>query len=495
MKKLNSIWVVLLMGVTLWGCGDNSTGSTEVEASSQKQFVWNAMNYWYYWQGDVKDLADDRFSNDQAFQTYLKDFSDAEALFNSLLYQEDDFSFFIEDYEDFNQSQKGISKSFGFEFGLVCLENQCNSDSDRIFGYVQYVVTDSPADEAGLKRGDLFTSVDGTRLNVGNYRDLLLNQTSYELTLAEVQNNEISETDETVNLQAVTLTEDPIFVSKVIDTSSVKVGYLMYNAFQTNSHEDLNDVFGNFSSQGIDQLVLDLRYNGGGAGITSQMLAGMISGLDSSNVFSKYAYNDKRSNFDTSVSILEEVPIYNEQGDRESTASMNSLSLDKLYVLTGRGTASASEVLINGLKPYIDVVLIGRQTVGKDQGSYTLYDAPKPYLRKEQANPEHKIAIQPIILKVVNKNDQDYPDGFQPDYEVNELDALEDLPPLGDPNDPLLAKALELITGQQMARTTRMESARRFHGEMLIESREMKPRGNRGYQVQPAQVKNLNLKR
>jgi C-terminal processing protease CtpA/Prc len=471
MKKLNISWIVALALLTIWGCSDSSnpTGSETQQASSQKQFVWNAMNFWYYWQQDVPALADSRFRSDQEFQEYLLEFENAEAVFNSLLYSEsDDFSFFIDNYEEFQQSQQGISESFGYEFGLIRL----SSNSNDILGYVQYIVPDSPADRQGLERGDIFLEVDGTQLTVNNYQDLLQGTTSYELSLAEIENESVSLTGETVTLEAETLQENPIYTATTIDTSSTKVGYLMYNGFQTNSHQDLNDAFGNFQSQGIDELVLDLRYNGGGSGITSQMLAGMISGLDDSNIFSIYAYNNKRAALDTSVTILDEVPTYNEQGQQESTESMNQLSLDRVYILTGRGTASASEVLINGLDPYMEVVLVGVQTVGKDEGSYTLYDAPSPYLDEEEANPDHKMAIQPIILKVVNKNNRAYPVGFEPDHTVDELDYLQDLPPLATADDPLLGKALELITGQPMAKEAQPLPSD-FRGNFLINSQEM----------------------
>lgn len=473
MKKLNFHWFILWGVLLLWGCSDGPTGPEQVkQATPQKQFVWNAMNYWYYWQADVSELGDNYFESDQAKQQYLREFSDAKSLFEELIYeQEDDFSFFIENYATFEQSQKGISKSFGFEYGLVRI-----GDSKEIFGYVQYVLPGSPADDAGLVRGDLFLEVNGTQLTDSNYRDLLLGTTSYELSLAEIQNNNISLSGDSVSLEAVTLQENPIFTSKVIDTSATQVGYLMYNAFQTNSHRELNDVFSQFQSQGIDELVLDLRYNGGGSGITSQLLSSLISAIDSSKVFAEYAYSDKRSNLNRSVYFLEEVPIYNEDGTQQvSSEDINSLGLQRLYVLADYGTASASEVLINGLEPYIDVVLIGGQTVGKDQGSYTLYDAPPYYLEKENANPDHKIAIQPIVLKVVNANGEDYPSGFKPDHAVNEINFLEGgLPPLGDPDDPLLAKALELITGnQQMARTAR--AADRFPGRLIIDSRDLQP--------------------
>ena len=477
MKKLNYggfIVLVVALSISLWGCSSSSTApTTETEqASAQKQFVWNAMNFWYYWQADVTELGDNYFNSDQEFQNYLIDFTSARALFENLVYeQSDDFSFFIEDYETYQQNRQGISESFGFEYGLVRI-----GDTNDIFGYVQYVLENSPAEDAGLIRGDIFTKVDGTQLNVNNYQNLLQGRTSYELSLAEIENSTISETGETVSLQAATLQENPVFLSTIIDSASTSIGYLVYNAFQTNSHQDLNDVFGTFASEGVDELVLDLRYNSGGAGITSQTLAGMISGLDSTNVFSEYAYSAKRSDLNRTVPILEEVPIYNDQGDQESTVPMNSLSIDRMYVLVDYGTASASEVLINGLEPYMDVVLIGGQTVGKDEGSFTLYDAPEPYLDRQQANPDHKIAIQPIVLKVVNVNGREYPNGFTPDYEVNELNFLEGgLPPLGSAEDPLLAKALELITNQQMAKGLSEEYSGSYKREILLDSRDLKP--------------------
>lgn len=471
MKKLNYTWLVLVLAFALGSC-KSSTGPSTEEASEKKQFVWNAMNYWYYWQGDVPALADSRSEDEDSFHSYLRSFSDAEQLFNSLLYEEDDFSFFIENYETFQQSQQGKSFQFGYQFGLV---REAQGEPE-IFGYVQYVLPDEPADNAGLVRGDIFTSVDGTRLTDSNYQDLLLGKSSYELTLGEISNGEISETNQTVNLQAQDITEDPIFVSNVIDTNSTKIGYLMYNSFQANSHQDLNDVFSNFKSQGISELVVDLRYNGGGAGITSQLLASMISGLDSSNVFAEYDFNSKRSNQNRTISFLEEVPIYDSNGQQQSTLELNTVSLNKVYVLTGFGTASASEVLMNGLDPYINVVAVGDTTIGKDEGSYTLYDTPSPpYWDKSAANPTHKNAIQPIVIKVVNSIGGDYPTGLAPDYYVNEIGYLEEgLPPLGNPDEPLLRKAIDQIIGQQQNAKLQQEGLLQV-GTPIKDSRDLQP--------------------
>ena len=469
MEKVKYLSFALILAFVMGGCSDDS-GPTDPdppsggeEATAEKQFVYNAMNYWYYWQGDVPALADNRFGSDQEKQDFLMDYSSAEALFNDLQYVEDDFSFFIDDYEEYNDEQDGIYSALGFNYGFIGFENV-----DRIVAYVRYVIPGSPADEAGLDRLQLFTKVDGTELNTNNYLSLLTDDSAHELTLADIEqtDNGVSfpETG-TVNISSREVTEDPVYRTTVIDTSGVSIGYLMYNAFQGNSHEALNDAFGDLQSQGADELVLDLRYNGGGAVITSQLLSSMISGLGSEETFAEFSYNDKRSQQSRTVTFLDVVPLQNEDGEFETNSQgefansepINTLDLNHVYVLVSNSTASASEALINSLMPYIDVTVIGTQTVGKDEGSLTLYDAPAPYLDEDEANPDHKKAIQPIVLKIVNSQGEAYPDGFSPagDDNISEItvENLQNKPEIGSPEDPLLARAISLITGEPMQKS------------------------------------------
>jgi len=474
---MNKLKLSLISGILLLfliGCDDDSssTGPNLEGVSAQKQFVWNAMNFWYFWQEDVPELKDDRdfFNNGDDFREFLISFPDTEALFQELLFtEEDDFSFFIDNFEEFRQSQQGISRDFGFEFGLVRI-----SDSNNIFGYVQFVLDDAPADTAGLARGDIFTRVNGTALTVDNFREIL-DADTYNLGMAEIQDGNINDTDKVVRVESTILQENPIFMSKVVESEGNRVGYLMYNSFQTNTHAELNDIFADFNSEIIDELVVDLRYNSGGAVVTSTALATMISGEDSSSEFARFTFNSKRSGNNDVVNFMDELPLFNEEREQVGTEPINTLtSLNRVFVLTGASTASASESLINGLIPFVDVILIGRQTVGKDEGSITLFDAGTPFTNEDEANPEHRNAIQPIVLKIVNAEGQDFPFGFEPDFPVNEIELLENLPPLGDPADPLLAKAIEQISGPMAVKRQRPDIS--FRGELYKSKSDLEKR-------------------
>ena len=119
--------------------------------------------------------------------------------------------------------------------------------------------------------------------------------------------------------------------------------------------------------------------------------------------------------------------------------------MSKVYIITSENTASASELVINGLKPYIQVVQVGATTIGKNQGSVTIYD----YIdaQGKVKNPKHKWAMQPLVMKIENaKGVGDYVNGLSPDIFIEEIGS--NLGVLGDESEPLLARTLQEITGK-----------------------------------------------
>jgi C-terminal processing protease CtpA/Prc len=215
----------------------------------------------------------------------------------------------------------------------------------------------------------------------------------------------------------------------------------MYNGFYANYDTQLNDAFGQLAAQGITDFVLDLRYNGGGSVQTATRLASMITGQFKDQIFAKEKWNAK---INAAYETNDPESLNNRFVDNISGTKLNSLNLGKVYILTSDGTASASELIINGLAPYITVVQIGDYTVGKNVGSVTLYDSES--FTKSKVNPNHKYAMQPLVLKIVNSAGfGEYTDGLKPTYE--QLEYITNLGVLGDPSEPLLNTAISKITG------------------------------------------------
>ena len=474
--KNKLVWSLLLT-FALFSCSDDNAVDDGVDGdgisaglqNEVNEFVWRGLNLYYYWVDDVEDLSVDKYPFLSDLYGFLNQYDDPNDLFNDLLIDGDEFSFMVEDYLVLEQSFQGVSKSYGFNPGIV----RVSQGSPELLAYVRYVTPDGPATAAGLKRGDIITEIDGQTLTESNFVDLLLTSESMTIGLSEVQNNTLVLTGQEISLTAVELVENPILLSDVLDAGGTKVGYLMYNQFVNNSAaiEELNDVFGTFKAEGINDLVLDLRYNPGGSVNTSVILGSLIYGGGNNNtVYGLSRYNEQVENalidsgidlnrYFTDVILGTDVPL-------------NRLSVSRVFILTSSNTASASELVISGLDPYIDVTLIGTKTVGKNLGSATFYDSPNYEKTPANSTNNHtfsRYAIQPIISRWTNVNDLDYGSGFTPDIQVNEVDFLGSLPPLGDTADPLLAEALAIISGGVARRELPSDNGMRvLHTEKLI---------------------------
>ena len=427
MIKLPKIALLLLSLLLVTSCfedrDDNPISSTDIN-----DFVYRAMHDFYVYRDNVPDLVDNR-SLAADYTSYLNGFQ-PETLFESLIYNRqtvDRFSWITDDYLALEQQLAGVSTTNGMQFGL----RRFNSTSDNIFGYVRYVLPNTSAENQSVERGDLFYAVNGTQLTVSNWRSLL-GLDSYTLNLATYNDNGTTDTaddsvapsTETIALAKAPYTENPVFKTEILTVESQNVGYLMYNGFTANFNDQLNAAFGTFQANNVQHLVLDLRYNPGGSVNSASLLGSMVTGQFGTQVFSKLVYNNlqtaNNANFNFSTDV-------------------NSLNLDTVYVLTTGGTASASEMIINSLGAYINVIQIGTNTTGKSQASVTLYDSPN-YARSG-ANPNHTYALQPLVALSVNKDNNEVPaDGLVPDIPFTE--NIGDLGVLGNENEPLLAVAL-----------------------------------------------------
>ena len=442
-KKLLVFFGVALL---LTGCSkdDDNLSPTGSDLDTQ-DFMWKSMNLWYFWQADVDNLSDTRFSTDEEYTEFLRSESDPGSFFDDRLrFIEDRFSTYAEDYEEFTNFLSGVSKSNGLSFGLIALDN------DNVVGFVRYVTPNSDAASKDIMRGEFFTGVDGQTLNLNNYIDLLFGENdTYTLNMADLVNDTFTPNGKEVTLTKIeNFQENPIFIVKTFDISGQKIGYIYYNRFLDEYDEELNNAFGQLKSQGVTDLVLDLRYNPGGSVGTTGLLASMIYSTNTNNLFLRQRWNPKiQEAFEGSLER------YFSAQTGEGTP-INTLNLSRVFILTTGRSASASELLINGLDPYMEVIQVGTTTTGKNEFSITLVDDPRreglPFVytpsRESFINSDNRWAIQPLVGR--NENSVgflDYTSGFPPEILLEE--DLDNLGVLGDPNEPLLARALEEITG------------------------------------------------
>ncbi|WP_397299041.1 S41 family peptidase [Nonlabens ulvanivorans] len=433
-KNIILLCLTVLMTVSCFKDNDDNFASS----TSIKNFVYRGMNAFYLYKPDVPELADDRFATVPELEEFHSIYDTPEAFFESLVFDRsltDRFSVIVSDYIALEQLFAGTTLNNGMEFGLV---GETGSASN-VWGYVRYVLPNSSASTQGVARGMIFNQIDGIQLTRDNF-SVLLGQDSYTIGLADLNAGVATSNGMTITLDKTSITENPVFRTAIIDQGSQKIGYLMYNSFTSNFDEQLNDAFGTLQAAGVTHLVLDLRYNGGGSVNTSIILGSLIAGQPTTDVFSTEEWNPDVQEF-----------FENNQPDRltnffktttNAGTALNTLGLSKVHIITTGSSASASELVIAALEPYVDVIQVGDDTAGKFQASITLYDSSD--FGRSGANPAHRYALQPLVLKSINSAGfTDYFNGLVPDIALRE--DFENLGVLGDVNEPLLAACLQDI--------------------------------------------------
>jgi len=391
-------------------------------------WIWEGMNEVYLWEAYIPDIN-------------WRAEPDPEAFFYKLLFDEDHNSWIVDDYEALAAMFDGVETATGMSADpALYTENQ-------VVYFVEFVTPDSPAADSGIARGDIIYTVDGAILTKDNYRDLYY-QTTATFGFADWDGLALVPNGTEISLTAIELNQNPVIYDEVIDYQGQKIGYLVYTQFTIGQQgewlDELNRVFEDFKLAGVSDVVVDLRYNPGGNLDLSAYIAASLAPVDvmeDTAVFVDLVWNDLYNNYWAGADLDQ-----NGQADGLESSQLRirlpqsdlNLNLLSVYFLTTGGTASASESLMSGLYPYMEVVQIGTTTFGKCYASITIDDWEEPK--------RHNWAMQPIVIKYSNAAGfTDFVDGIAPDYVVedNLLYAL----PFGSLEDPLLAKALEEITG------------------------------------------------
>ncbi len=431
--------MIVLVGFSFSCFNDNDDDIAS--DTSIKNFVWNSMNATYLYKSEINNLSNDRFGTNNEYLEFIDSFEDPESLFEALIYDRqivDRFSLISNNYYQLEQQLSGLSRINGAEYNFYLVPGS----SSEVFGIVRLILPNTNASNTNLLRGSIFNKINGVQITTNNLSSLL-NNDSYSLNMAIYNDNdtdtasddEIIDSNEIISLTKEEYNENPIYSHSVINVGPEKAGYLMYNGFINEYNEELNQVFGEFKSQNIDHLILDLRYNSGGSIQTATLLGSMITGQFNNQIFTTLKYNDELQSNNVN---------YNFTNNFNNDLIINNLNLNKVYIITSNRSASASEMMINSLKCYIDVIQIGDETVGKSQASTILYDSPN--LSRNNVNSSHTYAILPLIAITVNKNDEEVPSsGIVP--EISIIENPKEYGIIGDSFEPILELVLAEIQG------------------------------------------------
>lgn len=402
MKKIIDLFLVILFV----SCSNDSYLEPSVPQEipnigaydEECRWVYAQMNHDYLWRKDMPDsLACDYTTDPVTF-------------FKSLLSSKDKFS-----YSTHNSSYVGNSDfvKYGFEY-------QEYTDGNTNFAQVLYV-TSPKLKKKGLKRGDL----------VQLYDDKII--------LGILGNNGFEPSD-TIESSSPFEQTNTVYLDSIYQIERKKVGYICY--LQFDDKKDLANVLKHFYEEQIDELVLDLRYNPGGLVSTCKYLSNsIVSENGYGEIFQQCIYNDilSREYFEATGS---EKTINSFQtpnnGKGIPGSELYGLNLKRIFVLTSKYSASASEALIISLKPFMSVVVIGEQTYGKGVGSWTI------------RNNKYKYQLQPITMQYYNaKMETVTTDGIPVDYYVPDGYSTTKRN-LGDVEEPLLKTALDLIKMEEL---------------------------------------------
>nr|WP_199156294.1 S41 family peptidase [Pedobacter sp. ASV2] len=268
--------------------------------------------------------------------------------------------------------------------------------------YVKYVYQNSSAAAQGLVRGCKVTSING-RTNLAysdDNVDFLNNAIFGSNTSIALTFNDLSGVSKSVTVNTTSYTVNPILFTSVYTVDAKKVGYIVFNSFTDNQTTALNAIFANFAAQGVTELIVDLRYNGGGYISTAAQIVNLAApAAETGNTMFTYYYSSYLQNLTTAQrksSVLIHQPLLDDNGklqtgnfvngkyatyadvdytpaasdNVEKFAKLGTLNLSRVYFIVTGSTASASELTINSLRPVMDVKLIGSTTYGKPVGFF-----------------------------------------------------------------------------------------------------------------------------
>ena len=366
------VLLLFISSTLLFSCKKEEALTDEERVQEVNKKVKELVDEWYLWYDKVENLDPKKYSSPNEYIKALRVFPPDR--WSSVQEEESYDAFFKE----------------GEYIGLGLSLTQTSQKEI----YIRFVYKGSPADRLGLKRSDKILEINGQNVEtisdinqaLGN-NQLGVSTTFKYLDLTTKETKTSTVTKELVKINTVLAT-------KILQTSTnKKVGYIAFQTFIEPSEVQLDAAFDQLKTAGVQEFILDMRYNGGGRLSVANYLASKIVPSSANNkTFITITHNDKKQ--DQNEEYKFKIPS-------------NNLNLSRVFIIASNSTASASESVMNGLKPYMSVIQFGGKSYGKPVGSYGF---------RYQG-----YVISPISIRVINVEGRgDYYDGIPTDYSIDD---------------------------------------------------------------------------
>lgn len=386
---------------------------------NNKEFVFELMKEVYLWNEEINPIDD------------VNSYETPQDVMNALRTDIDRWSYIAEKEVSDSYYHDGEMLAFGFYFIYVL------QDNGSYLLKITSIQEDSELYKAGVRKGDsilAFNDMDLIASDLDMVHELWwsLNDTLKELNTItiQIQSNMHGVLDLSVSPGIINI--KTIHSKKIFTQDDIKIGYMSLSSFISITNDELTETFDFFSINSIDELIIDLRGNGGGLLNTASYFIDILLGETQAG--------------DTSI-ILEHNSKYEDTNSAYIITDVGyDFDFDRVLFLTDHRTASASELLINSLKSYTDVILFGNTTSGKPVGMHGY---------------EHDDFIYfPIAFKFVNADYYgDFFDGIRVDFYLDDDLNFDH----GDPDDPIISEAIEYLTTGYITKSRSVLDKNRFY--------------------------------